>query len=71
MLTERMVKLDRPMAFVRALAEATEGVTLHEIDEQLSVNCCTARPMSDVVSCIVIWTKSLTEVVSASSISIV
>ena len=26
MLTERMVKLDRRMAFVRALAEATEGV---------------------------------------------
>ncbi|WP_419809058.1 helix-turn-helix transcriptional regulator [Sphingomonas sp.] len=45
-----MAKLDRLLALVHALSEATDGLTLDEMAERLGVNRRTAERMRDIIS---------------------
>lgn len=49
-MTERMSKLDRLLALIHALAENTDGLTLDEMAEKLSVNRRTAERMRDIIA---------------------
>lgn len=49
-MTDRMAKLDRLLALVHALSEATEGLTLDEMAERLGVNRRTAERMRDIIA---------------------
>ena len=48
-MTERMAKLDRVLRLVHLLSESSEGLTLDEMAEALSVNRRTAERLRDII----------------------